>query len=67
MSQPPEAQHATVTPFRLDQHRHRHCHCYQTFTGDAGAAFADEVRAARSSGLPIAMIHENDVEQDSYY
>ena len=31
-----------------------------TFVGDKGELFADEVRAARANGFPIVMVHENE-------
>ena len=32
----------------------------QTYLGDSGDRFADELRAARTANFPILMLHEND-------
>ena len=34
----------------------------ETWVGDAGDELAREVRAAREAGMPIVMVHENDME-----
>ena len=36
----------------------------QTWLGDAGKQLAKEVRAARAAGLPVVMVHENDMAGD---
>ena len=35
---------------------------HETYVGEAGEALAEELREARANGLPIVMLHENDMD-----